>query len=61
MARWPVTRHMPILIPHTSLMIAHTASGSQAATLGATYDHRVLSGGDVVRVLQELAEPEGNP
>jgi pyruvate/2-oxoglutarate dehydrogenase complex dihydrolipoamide acyltransferase (E2) component len=61
MARWLVTRHMPILIPHTSLMIAHTASGSQAATLGATYDHRVLSGGDVVRVLQELAEPEGNP
>jgi hypothetical protein len=52
---------MPILIPHTSLMIAHTAAGSQGATLGATYDHRVLSGGDVVRVLQELAEPEGNP
>jgi pyruvate/2-oxoglutarate dehydrogenase complex dihydrolipoamide acyltransferase (E2) component len=59
MARWPVTRHMPILIPHSSLMVAHTAAGSEGAILGATYDHRVLSGGDVVRVLQELSDPEG--
>jgi pyruvate/2-oxoglutarate dehydrogenase complex dihydrolipoamide acyltransferase (E2) component len=59
MARWPVTRHVPILIPHTSLMIAHTAASSEGAILGATYDHRLLSGGDVVRILQGLSRPEG--
>jgi pyruvate dehydrogenase E2 component (dihydrolipoamide acetyltransferase) len=58
MARWPVTRHVPILIPRTALMIAHTAPLSGAATLGATYDHRALSGGDVVEILQALARPE---
>ncbi len=59
MARWPVTRHVPLLVPHTALMIAHTASVTGAATLGATYDHRVLSGGDTVRVLQTLSRLEG--
>ncbi|HLG98223.1 MAG TPA: 2-oxo acid dehydrogenase subunit E2 [Bryobacteraceae bacterium] len=54
MARWPVTRHVPILAPHTALMIAHTAPVAGTATLGATYDHRVLSGADAVRVLQAL-------
>jgi pyruvate/2-oxoglutarate dehydrogenase complex dihydrolipoamide acyltransferase (E2) component len=52
MARWNVTRHMPILPPNTSLIVAHTA-GSH---LGATYDHRLLTGYDVVRVLQGLAK-----
>jgi len=59
MARWPVTRHVPILVPHTALMIAHTASVAGTATLGATYDHRVLSGADTVRVLQALSRVEG--
>jgi pyruvate dehydrogenase E2 component (dihydrolipoamide acetyltransferase) len=59
MARWPVTRHVPILVPHTALMIAHTASVAGTATLGATYDHRVLSGADTVRVLQALSRLEG--
>jgi pyruvate/2-oxoglutarate dehydrogenase complex dihydrolipoamide acyltransferase (E2) component len=59
MARWPVTRHVPILVPHTAMMIAHTGAVSGNATLGATYDHRVLSGADAVRVLQALSRVEG--
>jgi pyruvate/2-oxoglutarate dehydrogenase complex dihydrolipoamide acyltransferase (E2) component len=54
MARWNVTRHMPVLPPHTSLIVAHTA-----ASLGATYDHRLLTGYDAVQVLQALAKPPG--
>jgi pyruvate/2-oxoglutarate dehydrogenase complex dihydrolipoamide acyltransferase (E2) component len=56
MARWNVTRHMPILLPHTSLMVAHAG----AATCGATYDHRALSGWQAVQVLQALAQPPEN-
>jgi len=52
MARWNVTRHMPVLPPHTSLIVAHTA-----AQVGATYDHRLLTGYDAVRVLQALTKP----
>lgn len=59
MARWPVARHVPILVPYTALMIAHTAATAGGTTLGATYDHRVLSGGDTVRVLQALSRVEG--
>lgn len=56
MARWAVTRHMPVLVPHTSMMVAHTATPQAgSATLGATYDHRVLSGWHAVRVLQSLS------
>jgi pyruvate/2-oxoglutarate dehydrogenase complex dihydrolipoamide acyltransferase (E2) component len=58
MARWPVTRHVPLLVPYTAMMIAHTAPVAGSATLGATYDHRVLSGGDAVRVLQALCRLE---
>lgn len=58
MARWDVSRHIPILPPFTSLMVAHAAPRrSGAAVLGATYDHRVLSGFDVVRLLQKLSCP----
>jgi hypothetical protein len=39
-------------------MIAHAApKGSGRAVLGASYDHRVLSGFDVARLLMELAKP----
>lgn len=55
MARWSVTRHMPVLLPHTALMLAHTAPQNGSATLGATYDHRVLSGWQAVRALQHVA------
>jgi pyruvate/2-oxoglutarate dehydrogenase complex dihydrolipoamide acyltransferase (E2) component len=60
MARWNVSRHIPILPPYASLMVAHAApKGSGRAVLGASYDHRVLSGFDVARVLQALAQPPG--
>jgi len=59
MARWRVTRHVPVLPTHTSLMVAHVAplAGGDVAVLGATYDHRVLSGYDVVTALQGLGDP----
>ena len=58
MARWDVSRHIPILPPYTSLMVAHAAPRhSGMAVLGATYDHRVLSGFDVARLLQKLSQP----
>ncbi len=58
MARWNVSRHVPILPPHTSLIVAHAASkGTGTAVLGASYDHRLLTGFDVVQVLQALSRP----
>jgi pyruvate dehydrogenase E2 component (dihydrolipoamide acetyltransferase) len=58
MARWGVTRHTPILPPYTAVMIAHAATGPEGkAVLGASYDHRVLSGFEVARLLQDLARP----
>lgn len=57
MARWNVYRHMPILAPMTALMVAHTAPFGREAVLGATYDHRLLTGGEVVTALQQLAMP----
>ena len=57
MARWKVARHMPILPPHTALMIAHASATDDTGVLGATYDHRVLSGADVVGMLRKLAKP----
>jgi pyruvate/2-oxoglutarate dehydrogenase complex dihydrolipoamide acyltransferase (E2) component len=58
MARWKVSRHAPILPPHNSLIVAHTAAISpSSAFLGATYDHRAMSGGDVVRALQKISAP----
>ena len=56
MARWNVSRHVPVLPPQTSLIVAHVATGaSGSAVLGASYDHRLLTGFDVVGVLQALA------
>jgi pyruvate/2-oxoglutarate dehydrogenase complex dihydrolipoamide acyltransferase (E2) component len=58
MARWNVSRHVPILPPQTGLIVAHSAPrGSGRAVLGGSYDHRLLSGFDVVHVLQALAQP----
>jgi len=58
MARWNVSRHIPILPPQTSLIVAHAApKNSGKALLGATYDHRVLTGFDVSQVLQALSRP----
>ena len=58
MARWEVSRHIPVLPPRTSLIVAHAAPRAEgAAVLGASYDHRLLTGFDVVCVLRALAQP----
>jgi pyruvate/2-oxoglutarate dehydrogenase complex dihydrolipoamide acyltransferase (E2) component len=57
MARWNVSRHVPVLPPHCSLIIGHAAPKGGPAVLGATYDHRVLTGYDALNVLQKLATP----
>jgi pyruvate/2-oxoglutarate dehydrogenase complex dihydrolipoamide acyltransferase (E2) component len=59
MARWGVRRHVPVLAPYTALMIAHAAAPADGrpAVLGATYDHRMLTGFDAARLLQKLANP----
>jgi pyruvate/2-oxoglutarate dehydrogenase complex dihydrolipoamide acyltransferase (E2) component len=57
MARWGVVRHQPVLAPDTSLMIAHSAPLNGQSALGATYDHRVLSGADAVLALNYLKTP----
>jgi len=53
MARWQVARHVPVLPPFTSVMVAHAAG-----VLGATYDHRVLNGFDVVSALRKIGTPQ---
>lgn len=60
MARWKVNRHIPILSPNTAIMIAHTTTPSGECILGASYDHRVLNGADVVVMLRKLAKPSTN-
>ena len=57
MARWGVIRHQPILPPFTSLMVAHAAPANGLSVLGATYDHRLLSGADAVAALNILKVP----
>lgn len=57
MARWKVSRHIPILPPQTAIMIAHAVSADGTHVLGATYDHRVLSGFQVVNTLRKLSKP----
>jgi pyruvate/2-oxoglutarate dehydrogenase complex dihydrolipoamide acyltransferase (E2) component len=57
MARWDVSRHIPILAPHTALMVAHAVDGQGQAVLGATYDHRVLHGAAVAALLRKLGKP----
>jgi pyruvate dehydrogenase E2 component (dihydrolipoamide acetyltransferase) len=57
MSRWKVNRHVPILSPHTALMVAHTVNPEGQGVLGATYDHRVLHGGEVAVLLRKLAKP----
>ena len=56
MSRWKVERHVPILAPHTALMVAHTVGADGKGVLAATYDHRVLHGGDVAGLLRKLGQ-----
>lgn len=57
MARWHVGRHIPVLAPHSAVMIAHAVNAEGQAVLGATYDHRVLHGGAVATLLRKLSRP----
>ena len=59
MARWNVSRHVPVLPPHTSFIVAHAATTGGIGTLGATYDHRVLTGFDALSALRDVSVPEG--
>lgn len=57
MARWKVSRHVPVLAPLTALMVAHTQTADGQGVLAATYDHRVLHGADVAGLLRKLSQP----
>lgn len=57
MARWKVGRHIPVLAPYTSLMVAHTVGADGRGVLGASYDHRVLTGSHVAAALRKLSLP----
>ena len=62
MARWQIARHMPILPPFVSFILAHVGAASDGSShLGATYDHRVLTGFDVAQILRELSRPPELP
>lgn len=58
MARWNVSRHVPVLPPFTALIVAHASARDGVGTMGATYDHRVLTGYDALAALQQLSIPE---
>ena len=60
MARWNVTCHIPVLPPQTALIVAHAApSADGRGRLGATYDHRVLTGFEALSALSAVSRPEG--
>jgi pyruvate/2-oxoglutarate dehydrogenase complex dihydrolipoamide acyltransferase (E2) component len=60
MARWNVARHIPILPPHTALIVAHVAASADGrGRLGATYDHRVLTGFEALSAIAAVSRPEG--
>lgn len=60
MERWQVTRHVPILPRQTSFMVAHATGRDGKGVLGATYDHRVLNGAQVVSALRQISRPKTN-
>ncbi|MEP7305987.1 MAG: 2-oxo acid dehydrogenase subunit E2 [Acidobacteriota bacterium] len=62
MARWQATRHIPVLAPQTALIVAHASpSADGRGILGATYDHRVLTGSEVLAAITALSRPEDQP
>jgi pyruvate/2-oxoglutarate dehydrogenase complex dihydrolipoamide acyltransferase (E2) component len=59
LAAYDVTRHIPILLPGTSVMLAHSApsrssDGGESTVLGVTYDHQLHSGAEIGRLLRLL-------
>jgi pyruvate/2-oxoglutarate dehydrogenase complex dihydrolipoamide acyltransferase (E2) component len=57
MARWHVSRHVPILPAYTTVTVSHAVGMNGEGVLGATYDHRNVAGGDVALMLQQLSRP----
>ena len=61
-----VTKHQPILPPHTSVMLAHSdplpfsPEGTDWTVIGATYDHRVHNGAKMAAMLKHLANAVAN-
>ncbi|MBF0244028.1 MAG: 2-oxo acid dehydrogenase subunit E2 [Planctomycetes bacterium] len=52
-----VSRHVPVLLPDTSLILAHSAPlGTGATVIGASYDHRVHTGLQVAELLRRFRE-----
>ncbi len=60
MSRWQVSRHIPVLPAYNSVIVAHSAPANGLANLGASYDHRVLTGGDIAVLLTKLVLPPEN-
>ena len=53
-----VARHIPVLPPHTSLIVAHSAKPAMGlGVIGATFDHRLLDGHTVAAALTALSTP----
>jgi pyruvate/2-oxoglutarate dehydrogenase complex dihydrolipoamide acyltransferase (E2) component len=60
MARWNATRHIPVLPPYTSLIVAHAAALPDGrGVLGATYDHRALTGHQALAAIAAVSRPDG--
>jgi len=60
MARWNATRHIPVLPSYTSLIVAHAAPLPDGrGVLGATYDHRALTGHEALAAIAAVSRPEG--
>jgi pyruvate/2-oxoglutarate dehydrogenase complex dihydrolipoamide acyltransferase (E2) component len=60
LAAYGITQHKPILYPHTSIMLAHSAplpfsiADAEYVTIGVTYDHKVHSGATIARFLNAI-------
>ena len=59
LAAYGVTSHTPLLLPGTSVMLAHSSPASEGdesrpTTFGVTYDHQLHAGAEVARMLQAL-------
>jgi pyruvate dehydrogenase E2 component (dihydrolipoamide acetyltransferase) len=61
LAAFGITKHQPLLLPNSSVMLAHSAPlpfGSPRglwSTLGATYDHRIHNGAQIARTLGHIS------
>jgi pyruvate dehydrogenase E2 component (dihydrolipoamide acetyltransferase) len=62
MARWNATCHVPVLPPRTALIVAHAAASADGrGRLGATFDHRVLTGFEALSAVSAVSRPEALP